>query len=164
MCLSGKAFRASLWENAPAAAKARKDKGKRAGFEKPLLIHYHIFKNAGTSFEWALRHGLGSGVHRLDMPRHDGFVSHNDIIRYVEGDANVKVLSSHQASPPAPRIEGRRVLTSILIRDPIARIRSIYEFERIQPSDAPGPVKAKAVDFRTYVEWRLTTTPRMLCN
>lgn len=130
----------------------------------PLLFHYHIFKNAGTSFEWALKRALRSGLRRLDTPYHDGFISQRDIRDYVHANAKVKVVISHQAAPPAPEIEGRRVLTSILIRDPIARIRSIYEFERSQPSDGPGPAKAKEVDFKSYVEWRLAVSPRMFCN
>jgi hypothetical protein len=76
----------------------------------------------------------------------------------------VRAIISHQAAPPAPEIAGREVLTSILIRDPIARIRSIYAFERAQQSDSPGATKAKEFDFKGYVDWRLRTSPAMFCN
>jgi hypothetical protein len=137
---------------------------KRNGPGHPVLIHYHIFKNAGTSFEWAVKRALHSGVRRVDQKQHDGFVSQGDLIKYIEENPNVKVISTHQAAPPAPDVSGRRVFSSILLRDPIARIRSIYEFERTQASDAPGSVAAKQMDFKSYVEWRLATTPRMFCN
>src|SRR5207249_3356148 len=77
---------------------------------------------------------------------------------------HVRAISSHQAAPPAPTIRGREVFTSILIRDPIARIRSIYEFERGQQISTPGALKAKELDFKGYVDWRLKTSPAMLCN
>jgi len=66
--------------------------------------------------------------------------------------------------PPAPRIRGRKVLTSILIRDPIARIGSIYAFERQQPEATPGSRQAKKLDFEGYVRWRLETSPSLICN
>lgn len=130
----------------------------------PLLIHYHIFKNAGTSFEWALEQALGRSLHRYDKPVAGGYISPSEIASYVSSHPDVRAITSHQASPPGPRIRGRKVLTSILIRDPIARIRSIYAFERAQESESAGATKAKELDFRGYVEWRLGYTPRMFCN
>ena len=132
--------------------------------EKPLLIHYHIFKNAGTSFEWALEQTLGRVLLRLDSASQAGFVSAREIARYVAAHPEITAIASHQAAPPPPQIRGRRVLTSILLRDPLARIRSIYVFERKQISNSPGAQKAKEFDFKGYVEWRLATTPRMFCN
>lgn len=132
--------------------------------ESPLLIHYHIFKNAGTSFEWALEQALGSGLRRLDSPSPGGFLSQNDIIQYVQDNPEAKAIASHEATPPVPRIEGRHLLSSILIRDPIARIRSIYAFERNQASNNLGALKAKELDLKGYVQWRLATSPRIFCN
>ncbi len=130
----------------------------------PLLIHYHIFKNAGTSFEWALEQALGRGLHRYDKAIAGSYISPKEISSYVTSHPDVRAIATHQAAPPAPRVRGRKVLSSILIRDPIARIRSIYAFERAQESESPGATKAKELDFKGYVEWRLNFTPRMFCN
>ena len=130
----------------------------------PLLIHYHIFKNAGTSFTWALKHELGEGFRAFDTPSPKGFVSSRDLTALAHQHPDVFAISSHQAAPPAPKIRGREVLSSILIRDPIARIRSIHSFERRQQVATPGAIKAKELSFREYVEWRLETSPTSLCN
>src|SRR2546421_347714 len=63
-----------------------------------------------------------------------------------------------------PKIRGYTVISSILIRDPVARIRSIYAFERQQATVSPGAQKAKELDFKGYVEWRLSNSPVMFCN
>jgi hypothetical protein len=131
---------------------------------RPLLVHYHIFKNAGTSFEWTLKQALGSRFCTYDLAAPNQILSSAEIITYVQCRPETEAVSSHQASFPVPKIPGRQVLTSILIRDPIARIRSIYAFERQQQASTPGALKAKELDFRGYVEWRLTTAPAMLCN
>ncbi|CAN5381239.1 hypothetical protein BH20VER3_BH20VER3_15920 [soil metagenome] len=131
---------------------------------QPLLIHYHIFKNAGTSFEWALQQVLGDRYRPLDSATPRGFVSKQDLSAFSYRHPEVCAISSHQAAPPPPSIRGRDVLTSILIRDPIARIRSIYAFERSQQASTPGALKAKQLTFSEYVEWRLENSPAMLCN
>src|SRR5436190_3055647 len=131
---------------------------------RPLLVHYHIFKNAGTSFEWTLEQALGRRFCTYDLAAPNQILSSADIIRYVKDRPETEAVSSHQASFPAPKIRGREVLTSILIRDPIARIRSIYAFERHQEASTPGALRAKELDFKGYVEWRLSTAPAMLCN
>lgn len=130
----------------------------------PLLVHYHIFKNAGTSFEWALHQVFGDGFRSFDKETPRGFVSAEDLADLAVGHPDLRAVSSHQAAPPGPRIAGRRVLTSILIRDPIARVRSIYAFERSQQASTTGAIKAKELSFRQYVDWRLQTSPAMLCN
>lgn len=131
---------------------------------RPLLIHYHIFKNAGTSFEWSLAQSMGTGFRKLDSPIRGGIVSARDIARFAADNPEVKAISSHQAILPAPKIRGRNIITSILIRDPIARVRSIYAFERWQEVPSPGAIKAKELDFKGYVEWRLRTIPEVFCN
>jgi len=131
---------------------------------RPLLVHYHIFKNAGTSFEWTLQQALGKRFCTYDLAAPHEILSSADITRYVQSRPETEAVSSHQATFPAPKIPGRQVLTSILVRDPIARIRSIYAFERQQKVSTPGALKAKELDFRGYVEWRLRTAPAMLCN
>ena len=146
-----------------------KSSGERARMtphsrKSPLLIHYHIFKNAGTSFEWTLEEIFGKRFQRYDSQAPGGVLSGDDIARFVADAPEAQVLSSHQATLPAPHIRGRAVFSSILIRDPIARIRSIYAFERRQEAATPGALKAKELDFREYVDWRLSATPTMLCN
>lgn len=131
---------------------------------KPLLLHYHIFKNAGTSFEWTLQEIFGESFQRYDGEVPGGVLYGEDIARFAGSAFEAQVISSHQASPPPPRVPGRKLIASILIRDPIARIRSIYAFERRQDARTPGATKAKELDFKDYVAWRLQATPTMLCN
>lgn len=129
-----------------------------------LLIHYHIFKNAGTSFEWALQSAFGDRYTSFDTTQPRGFISRRELKKFIKQHPSLCAISSHQCALPPPRIRRRNVLTSILIRDPIERIRSIYRFERIQLTSSPGAIKAKQLGFKEYVEWRLEETPTAICN
>jgi hypothetical protein len=146
----------------------RKDEHSRDGVsyseKHPILIHYHIFKNAGTSFEWALEQSFGNRFMRYDKEIPWATISAEECVGFLSSAPESLALSSHQLMLPPPQVRGRRVYTSILIRDPIARIRSIYSFERRQEVPSPGAIKAKELDFKGYVEWRLAATPAMLCN
>jgi hypothetical protein len=154
------AFRVALRQS-----RFSREVGSSDGSAKALfLIHYHIFKNAGTSFEWALQQTFGPGFRQFDSKIPGGRILPRDIARLAKREPQLVAISSHQAMPPAPRILSRKVLTSILIRDPIARIGSIYSFERAQKTETPGAVKAKELDFKNYVEWRLQTSPAAICN
>lgn len=131
---------------------------------KPLLVHYHIFKNAGTSFEWAVQQAFGKHLRLCDAPTADGVLSPKELAQFVIRTPEAKGVFSHQAVLPPPKIRGRAVISSILIRDPIARVRSIYGFERQQARSTPGSMKAKELNFKGYVEWRLNCSPAMFCN
>jgi len=79
---------------------------------------------------------------QLISPFHDGFVSGRDIAQFVRANPATKAITSHQAAPPAPTIRGRYILRSILIHEPIARIRA--SFERWQEYDLPGAREARS--------------------
>lgn len=143
----------------------QKHKTRFGRVRAPLLIHYHIFKNAGTSFRWSLANALGEeAVYSLDSDSPRGFITRPKIVQLALRRPAVSVIASHQATPPAPRIWGREVFSSILIRDPLARLRSMYAFERHQAANSPGALKAKELNFKQYIDWRLEETPVVLHN
>lgn len=131
---------------------------------RPLLVHYHIFKNAGSSFAFALRSAFAQRFREYDSAFPRGRLSPAELADFVAEHPEVDAISSHQAILPPPEIPGRRTLGSILIRQPLARIRSMYEFEQRQEADTPGADKAKETNLKGYVEWRLATYPVAICN
>ena len=130
----------------------------------PVIFHYHIFKNAGTSFNHSLQEAFGPDFLEYDPPTGCEVLSSEEVTDFILRHHQVKAVSSHQACFPIPQPAGRMVHTTLLLRDPIARVRSIYLWERNKNIDTPGAVKAKELDFKEYVHWRLKTTPTMLCN
>ncbi len=151
------------WRKSRGRRRRIADYPSRGAGTGPLLLHYHIFKNAGLSYEFSLEQNFGERFRRYDEAP-GTVLSGDDILDYVMGAPELAVVSSHQGTLPAPNIPGRDIVTSILIRDPIARIRSIYSFERRQKKTLPGSTRAKELDFKGYVEWRLATAPWILCN
>ena len=119
-----------------------------------LLVHCHIFKNAGTTLDWSLERSLSAGFtdHRDDdnMRKGASFLG-----PYIDSHPDLKAISSHHIRFPLPQPDNTKLLPIISIRHPIDRARSVYEFEKKQDADTPGAIAAKKLSFSEYINWRL---------
>ncbi|PID54764.1 MAG: hypothetical protein CR978_02040 [Gammaproteobacteria bacterium] len=120
-----------------------------------VILHGHIFKNAGTTLDWSFARSFGEGFldHRQDqvMIQHGG--AHlRDILR---ASPQLSVISSHHMPRDLPNIENLQFQPLYLLRHPLLRLRSAYRFERQQDADTPGAQAAREKDFANYVRWRM---------
>jgi len=133
--------------------------------KRPVLVHYHIFKNAGTSFNWALRQCFGDRFREYDTTDPDGKITSDELLDFIERDDSLRAVSSHQTCFPAPESEDVRSVATVFVRHPLARIRSIYTFQRKQdPSVSAGARAANEHGFREFVEWSLENYPATILN
>lgn len=120
-----------------------------------ILVHGHIFKNAGTTFDYLLKTTFGEAFvdHREDhLVRTDPTFVH----RYCSQNPNIKAFSSH-ALVHRPLDSGEvRFFPVYFVRHPIERALSVYNFELKQPPSASlGASMAKKFTFEEYVKWRM---------
>jgi len=116
-----------------------------------IIVHHHLFKNAGTSFDAVLRKNFGEAWATKEFgPREE------DAFRaWPVADAEKLAFSSHTA-PIVPLDLGRtKVLQCVFIRHPIDRIKSAYVFESKQQADTEGARLAHSLSFAQYVQYRL---------
>ena len=129
----------------------------RSNGMNPILLHCHLFKNAGTTIDWALKRSLGWGFvdHRRDRAMLRGGMRY--IEKYLALRLYVMAVSSHHM-PFDPTFESRRFRYwhIIMLRDPIARCASVYQYEKIQPLVSLGARMAKKLDMRGYFQWRIS--------
>ncbi|NNE57207.1 MAG: sulfotransferase family 2 domain-containing protein [Hellea sp.] len=124
--------------------------------ERAVIIHYHLFKNAGSSVDEILRHNFGDQWVEIEGPDNKKLTP-DMMADYIVKNPDIKVISSHTAQITLPKIKGVKIIPIVFMRHPIARIQSAYEFERNQESDQPGAKAAKDGDFKHYMAWRLST-------
>jgi len=129
---------------------------------RTVILHYHLFKNAGTSLDQILKQNFGDRwVTREFGGNHDNSAAVADWIRATP---EAVAFSTHTAVGPLPEIAGVRVVTVMLLRDPLERIRSAYRFERTQEADTWGANLAKEFAFSGYVRARLTHPADRQCR
>lgn len=99
-----------------------------------VILHYHVFKNAGSTVEDILGHSFGERFATLETPIGGGLVSNGDLIRYLDERPEVVALSSHQIRYPMPAARGYLFFDICFLRDPLDRLRSFYDYFRQKPN------------------------------
>jgi hypothetical protein len=116
----------------------------------PTIIHYHIFKNSGTSVDYALKAAFGvawtsfEGNHAHDILREE------KLRTFLDTHLELMAVSSHLARPPLPY---ENSLPILFLRHPILRAKSVYEFVK---NDNTQPNHEMALNgFCEYIRWAL---------
>lgn len=121
---------------------------------RALILHMHLFKNAGTTLDWSLARAFGEAFcdHRDDasMRGNPAFLA-----QFVGENPALEAISSHWLPLPIPQLDARIAYPVAFLRDPIERIASVYAFERQQAVDHPGTRRARTSTLAEYVRWRL---------
>ena len=101
-----------------------------------VILHYHIFKNAGSTIEDILDHSFGERFGKLETPTDGGLICNPDLVRYLDAHPALRAVSSHQIRHPIPEAPGYLFFDICFLRDPIDRLRSIYDYFRQRPNPA----------------------------
>jgi len=132
---------------------------------RTVITHGHIFKNAGTTFDWSLQRNFGDGFldHREDRVMRERGTAH--LGELLQDQTQLRAVSSHHLCHRMPELSDCRVLPVYLLRHPLQRIASVYDFERRQQAETPGARAAKQKSFKDYVAWRMQPgVPRTIRN
>ena len=129
-------------------------------FGKPILVHYHIYKNAGTSVEKNLAESFGEKWALFEGAPEKTVVSNDEVAAFAEANPNISAISSHKARP-FPAVKG--FFPILFLRHPIDRARSMYRFARRNPAQADHAV-ARDGSFKDYVNYWSDLSSSVLRN
>lgn len=96
--------------------------------KRKVILHYHIFKNAGTSIDRMLRESYAERWINYDKADGNKRISPAEMEEYILDHPDLVAISSHQVVPPLPD-KYLDVYPLIMIRHPIDRAYSAYLFE-----------------------------------
>ena len=119
---------------------------------RTVILHYHLFKNAGTSVDAILQKNFPGRWLTAEFSGQDNRAAVGDWIR---DNPDASAFSSHTAQFPLPEIDGVEIFPIVFLRHPLDRIRSAYAFERQQISEGYGARLAKTTDLAGYIRTRL---------
>ena len=137
--------------------------GPRMSTHRHVILHYHLFKNAGTSLDAVLKRAFPSGWVTAEFPAPGGRNS-AALAEWIEANPRAKAFSTHTGRGPLPSVPGVTVFPVVFMREPIARIRSAYRFERRQRADTLGAKLAREHDLEGYVRARLALPHDRQCR
>ena len=119
------------------------------------LLHGHIFKNGGTTFEGILTSTFGSGHLIVKDETRMRRERYSYLLQLIQ-EKPFQALSTHFL-PVQDALKDDENFVIVFLRDPIERALSVYEFEKKQKHDTPGAINAKRMNSREYFEWRLSS-------
>lgn len=133
---------------------------------RTIILHYHLFKNAGTSLDAAFKENFseenGEWVTR-EFPDNP-LKNREELKQWIIDNPQAKCFSSHTAIFPVPEIDGVKIIPVIFFRHPIDRIASAYSFEKKQGGDGFGPTLARNTTLAGYVETLLSVKSDRQCR
>ena len=120
-------------------------------------------QDAGTSVDEILRQNFGERWVTKEFPPMGG--NNTALVEdWIRETPDAVAYSSHTMMGPIPRVEDVSVISFMLLRDPVERIKSVYRFERQQQADTWGARLAKEHDFEGYVRARLAEPGDRQCR
>jgi hypothetical protein len=101
-----------------------------------VLVHYHIFKNAGTTVERILEREFPGTFARLHGPGSDATLDAEDLTSFLDDHPHVQAVTSHHLRYPAPVMRNAVVFDCCFLRHPLDRLDSLYSYYRRIDSNA----------------------------
>ena len=105
---------------------------------RSIIVHFHFFKNAGSSVEFLLREHFREDFalyeHGLPTETFPATV----LTPYLQEHQSLQAISSHTICFPAPSHRDWSVFPVVFLRHPLDRILSMYHYEKQQDSRRCG--------------------------
>lgn len=95
---------------------------------RKVLVHYHLFKNAGSSIDFILKTAFQDKWENYDPGDPPHLLSGDMLVEYLEKNEALEAISSHMLVPPVP-VSNIEIYPILFIREPITRVMSAYLFE-----------------------------------
>lgn len=133
-----------------------------------VLLHHHIFKNAGSTLDSALEHHFGDAfVEFHSESSDDGRVVPQKLFQFLDENPHVRAVSSHHFLGRDYELdlasEARNkyyFFDFVLLRHPVSRLASIYLYYRGLPrGEHPLQVASLDLPFRDFVEFVMAGFP-----
>lgn len=125
-----------------------------------VLLHYHIFKNAGSTIESVLERSFGSRFATLHGPEAGSALNGGDVTAFLSAHPDLAAISSHHIRYPKPVAPQVIVFDICFFRDPLQRLWSMYKF--IRRSEQVEGKNAKSLNARSFFEELLEDHPHLV--
>lgn len=129
-----------------------------------VVVHYHIFKNGGTTIEYILNREFPKQSATLHGPAADSVLDSSDLLKFLKENPQIAAVSSHHLRYPKPRDRHMVFFDCCFLRDPIDRLYSVYNHFRRSASDDIYSVWARRYNSRDFVARLVEDSPHQVSN
>src|SRR5258708_7288017 len=105
-----------------------------------VMVHFHVFKNAGSTIEAILEREFRGRFATLHGSHADAVLDDRDISVFLSRHPSVAALSSHHVRYPLPPVRRTVLFDCCFLRDPLDRLQSVYTYLRSKASESNDPI------------------------
>jgi hypothetical protein len=131
---------------------------------RDVLLHVHIFKNAGSSIDRLLRSFFRAQWKPVDPKEPGDCFLEKDILTFLQENEDISAISTHQFRFPLTDAGHIHFHPLVMLRHPIDRAFSVYNFERTPARQVSNTswlaTKAASTTFAEFIEWCLSAPGR----
>ena len=100
-----------------------------------VIVHYHIFKNGGSTIESILEREFARSFATLHGPDSSSTLDGRHLASFLRQHPHVEAVSSHHLRYPKPSIRHMVIFDCCFLRHPLERLDSLYRYLRSLYSD-----------------------------
>jgi hypothetical protein len=129
-----------------------------------VIVHYHIFKNGGSTIASILEREFRNAFATVHGPDDVSVLDHTQLAGFVSEHAAVQAISSHHIRYPKPLLPNTVIFDWCFLRHPLDRLQSVYSyFQRI---DSPDPLcrLARQEHSRVFFKRLIENAPHLVSN
>ncbi|MGA3027245.1 MAG: hypothetical protein ABSF98_21005 [Bryobacteraceae bacterium] len=127
-----------------------------------ILLHHHIFKNAGSTVEYVLRRCFGERFATLHGPAEDSVVTGSALASFLDANPEIAAVSSHHVRYPLPVIDGIILFDLCFFRNPLRRLWSMYRYFRTIEAAEDLPRCARTAPAPAFFDLLLADYPHLI--
>jgi hypothetical protein len=136
--------------------------------KKKIVVHYHIYKAAGSTIIDGLKHQFGpDNVMEVDKhPEYAKVRAYNIAFfeELAETHPSIFAYTAHRVIPNIHWSKTVDVYPITFVRHPLLRAMSVYRFERLREDDWPRKEIARKFDLAGWMNWCFESRQGIECR
>jgi hypothetical protein len=130
-----------------------------------IILHYHFFKNAGSTLARSLERNFAERFVSFDTAHYNRRIQPNELLSFTDAHPQILAISSHHLRPPAPKHDNLQFHEMLLLRQPLDRLRSMYAFyRRAAVNQDPLTQEAKRRNLPDFFLYLIDNHPNLVTN
>ncbi len=129
-----------------------------------VVVHYHFFKNAGSTIESILEREFGEQFAALHGLTADTALDNEELSAFLSTHRDIKAVSSHHLRYPLPNIKNMVIFDLCFIRHPLDRLQSMYAY--LQKVNTGGALcqMARRYSVAEFLRHLVDDSPHLVSN
>jgi len=129
-----------------------------------VLVHYHIFKNGGSTIEAILEREFPGRFAALHGPHASSTLDRRELERFLRRNPKLTAISSHHLRYPKPAIRNTVIFDCCFLRHPLERLDSLYRYLRGVPGDDYLASRARGMTPCEFFRELIDEAPHLISN